>query len=89
MTVGILKADEKNTKKTKQGRRFWNEHFPLSELWLLNSERNPDRVLRNANDYFIPQPRIELVKRLSLFTFSASLQPQTTHRVANSASLLS
>jgi hypothetical protein len=26
--------------------------------WMLNSERNPDRVLRNANDYYIPQPRI-------------------------------
>jgi hypothetical protein len=51
-----------------------NYHFkklPLSfaELWLLNSERNNDRILRNANAYYIPQPRIELVKRFPLFTF--------------------
>jgi hypothetical protein len=43
--------------------------FSFAELWLLNSERNPERILRNANDFYIPQPRIELVKRLPLFSF--------------------
>jgi hypothetical protein len=28
---------------------------------LTNSERNPERILKNANDYYIPQNRIELV----------------------------
>jgi hypothetical protein len=50
---------------------YYFKKLPISfaELWLLNSERNPDRMLRNANDYYIPQPRIELVKRLPLFSF--------------------
>jgi hypothetical protein len=43
--------------------------FSFSETWICNHERNPDRALRNANDYYIPQPRIELVKRLPLFAF--------------------
>jgi hypothetical protein len=28
--------------------------FSFAELWLLNSERNPNRVLGNANDYWYP-----------------------------------
>ncbi len=30
------------------------------------------RALRNANDYYIPQPRIELVKRMPLFAFPSA-----------------
>jgi hypothetical protein len=32
----------------------------------------PERVLRNAHDYFIPQHRIETVKRMPLYTFPAA-----------------
>jgi hypothetical protein len=46
-----------------------NFHFkklPLSfaEMWQTNLERNPERELRNANDYYIPPHRVEIVKRL-------------------------
>jgi hypothetical protein len=56
--------------------------LPISfaELWLLNSERNPDRVLRNANDYYIPHPRIELVKRLPLFSFPTTGNSETDEK---------
>ena len=46
--------------------------FSCSETWICNHERIPDRALRNANDYYIPQPRIELVKRLPLFAFPSA-----------------
>jgi hypothetical protein len=43
-------------------------HFkklPLSfgEMRQTNLLRNPERALRNANDYFIPPHRVETVKR--------------------------
>jgi hypothetical protein len=47
---------------------------------MLNSERNPGRVLRNANDYYIPQPRIELVKRLPLFSFPSTWNSETDEK---------
>ncbi len=42
--------------------RYYNK-LPISfaELWLTNSERNPERMLKNANDCYIRQNRIELV----------------------------
>ncbi len=48
-------------------------HFkklPLSfaEMWQLNIERNPERALRNANDYCIPAHRVETFKRLPLIS---------------------
>jgi hypothetical protein len=46
--------------------------FSFSATWIFNHERIPDRALRNANDYYIPQPRIELVKRMPLFAFPAA-----------------
>jgi hypothetical protein len=49
---------------------FHFKKLPLSfaEMWQLKSERNPERALRNANDYFIPAHRIEIVKRLPLIS---------------------
>ena len=52
-------------------------HFkllPLSfaEMWISNGARNPGRMLRNAEDYYIPAHRVEFVKRLPLFTFPAA-----------------
>jgi hypothetical protein len=49
---------------------FHFKKLPLSfaEMWQLNSERNPERALRNANDYFMPAHRIEIVKRLPLIS---------------------
>jgi hypothetical protein len=61
---------------------YYFKKLPLSfaELWMLNSERNPGRVLRNANDYYIPQPRIELVKRLPLFSFPSTWNSETDEK---------
>jgi hypothetical protein len=39
---------------------------------ITNAERNPERMLRNAQDYFIPRHRIETVKRMPLYSFPAA-----------------
>jgi hypothetical protein len=51
-----------------------NFHFkqlPISfaETWITNATRNPDRILRNADDLYIPAHRVEFVRRLPLFSF--------------------
>lgn len=38
-------------------------------MWITVRERNPNYALRNANDLYVPPPRIELVKRLPLYAF--------------------
>jgi hypothetical protein len=65
---------------------YYFKTLPLSfaELWLLNSERNPGRVLRNANDYYIPQPRIELIKRLPLFALPSAWNSETDEKYTSS-----
>jgi hypothetical protein len=65
---------------------YYFKKLPLSfaELWMLNSERNPYRVLRNANDYYIPQPRIELVKKLPLFSFPTTWNSETDEKYSPS-----
>jgi hypothetical protein len=54
--------------------------FSFHNLWLSNAERNPARELRNANDYFIPPHRIELVKRMPLFSFPAAWNSETDEK---------
>jgi hypothetical protein len=34
----------------------------FAETWITNGERNPDCMLRNADDYYIPAHRVEFVK---------------------------
>jgi hypothetical protein len=43
---------------------YHHRKLPISfaQLWATNAERNPERFLRNAQDYFIPHHRIETVK---------------------------
>ena len=41
----------------------------FNEMWLTNRERNPERVLRNADDLYIPPHRVEFVKKLPNFAF--------------------
>jgi hypothetical protein len=41
----------------------------FANLWQTNAARNPARELRNANDYYIPQHRVEIVKRMPLYVF--------------------
>jgi hypothetical protein len=37
-------------------------------------------MLRNANDFYIPQPRIELVKRLPLFSFPTTWNSESDEK---------
>jgi hypothetical protein len=39
------------------------------DLWQRNSDRNPGLNLRNANDFFIPVPRVDSFKKIPLYSF--------------------
>jgi hypothetical protein len=39
------------------------------QMWLLNRERNPDRVLRNAGQLYVPPHHFATLKRMPLFNF--------------------
>jgi hypothetical protein len=43
--------------------------FSFAATWITNAERNPDRMLRNADDLYIPAHRVEFVRRLPLYSF--------------------
>ena len=58
--------------------------FSFHNLWLTNAERNPVHELRNVNDYFIPPHRIELVKRMPLFSFPAAWNSETDEKFITS-----
>ncbi len=49
-------------------------------LWQTNAERNPARELRNANDYFVHPHRIELAKRMPLYSFPATWNLETDEK---------
>jgi len=51
--------------------KFSNLNLPLSfhDVWSLNRNLNPARLLRNANDLRIPPHNYATLKRLPLFTF--------------------
>jgi hypothetical protein len=50
---------------------YVHNRFPFSfnETWIYNYMRNPDRVLRNANDLYVPAHHFATVKRFPLFLF--------------------
>jgi hypothetical protein len=60
--------------RTKFMHSFHFKRLPLSfaETWQTNGQRHPDRALRNDDDYYIPAHRIELVKKMPLYTFPAA-----------------
>jgi hypothetical protein len=51
--------------------RYIHNKLPLSfnDTWVFNRDRNINRVLRNANELFIPAHHFATLKRLPLFTF--------------------
>ncbi len=51
--------------------KYTHNRLPLSfhETWVFNRDRNINRVLRNANDFFVPAHHFATLRRLSLFTF--------------------
>ena len=38
----------------------------FNEMWKTNRERIPERILRNADDLYVPAHRVEFVKRLPI-----------------------
>ncbi len=51
--------------------RYIHNKLPLSfhETWVFNRDQNINRVLRNANELFVPAHHFATLKRLPLFTF--------------------
>jgi len=54
--------------------KYHLKKLPLSfaELWQTNRQRNPERILRDAEDYYLPPYRIEMVKPMPLFAIRAA-----------------
>ena len=50
---------------------FAHQKLPLSfnEMWITNRARNPNRILRDASDLYVPPHRIEIVKRMPICAF--------------------
>jgi hypothetical protein len=44
----------------------------FNEMWKTNRERNPERILHNADDLYVPPHRVEFVKKLPNFAFPAA-----------------
>ena len=57
--------------KIKFVHKFTNNRLPFSftNCWIKNSERFPNRQLRNADDLYITTHHFESIKRLPLFSF--------------------
>jgi hypothetical protein len=51
---------------------FGNVPPSFFEMWQTNRERNVMRVLRNADDIYVPPHRIELYKRMPLISFATA-----------------
>jgi hypothetical protein len=43
--------------------------FSFNETWMFNHMRNPERVLRNANNLYVPAHHYATVKRFPLYSF--------------------
>jgi hypothetical protein len=43
--------------------------FSFTDMWITNRNRNPDLVLRNADDYYVPAHKMASVKRFPFFQF--------------------
>jgi hypothetical protein len=42
--------------------------FSFSEMWVTNRARNPELVLRNADNYYVPAHKLASVKRFPYFS---------------------
>jgi phage antirepressor YoqD-like protein len=70
--LGILPLNELiQYSNLKFMHNFWHKKLPLSfhDLWTTNRARNPNLVLRNANNLYIPAHMYATLKRLPLFSF--------------------
>ena len=44
----------------------------FNDVWNLNANRDHDYQLRNNNEFVLPAPRIEFVKKQPIYTFQMS-----------------
>jgi hypothetical protein len=68
----ILPLDELiRYNKLKFMHSFTHNLLPLSfhHMWALNRERNPDRILRNADQLYVPPHNYATLKRMPLYNF--------------------
>jgi len=52
----------------------------FTDTWQTLAQRNPDLNLRNATDFLIPYPRIELYKRMPIYTLPNTWNSHDTVR---------
>jgi len=67
--LNILPVDKLiNYYNVKFMHSFVHRKLPLSfnEMWITNRARNPNRILRDASDLYVPPHRIEIVKRMPI-----------------------
>jgi hypothetical protein len=60
--------------KLKFMHSYTHNLLPVSfnHMWTLNRERNPDRVLRNADQLYVPPHNYATLKRMPLFNFPST-----------------
>ena len=51
-----------------------------SNIWLKNHEREPNILLRNADDYNLPKPRTEFFKKSTLYSLPQIFEGQFSQR---------
>jgi hypothetical protein len=61
---------------------YVHHKLPLSfnEMWTYNVNRNPNRLLRNANDFYVPSHHFATVKRFPLFEFPQTWNDEEENR---------
>jgi hypothetical protein len=69
-------------KKFKNHRCYTESSHLIFETFkkINNVDRNPDRLLRNANDLFVPAHHFATIKRLPLFEFPRSWNEEEENR---------
>jgi hypothetical protein len=62
---------QKNFSNLKFMHCFVDNRLPFSfnETWITNWARNPELRLRNADDYYVPSNRLDIVKRFPYLSF--------------------
>jgi hypothetical protein len=86
----ILPIDELiKFERLKFMHKYRNNKLPFSfnETWTFNLNRNPDRILRNANNYFVPAHHLSSVKRFPLFTFPRAWNEEDERKLNPSQSI--
>jgi hypothetical protein len=68
--------------KLKFMHNYVHHKLPLSfnEMWTYNVNRNPNRLLRNANDFYVPAHHFATVKRFPLFEFPRAWNDEEENR---------